>query len=196
MQREDTPLTPEQTALIENELVQHIGSMYNFAMSLTRYDEAESNDLVQDAFFKACRSISQYKEGTNAKAWLFTILKNGFINRYRQKSRSMTTEDIDKYFFKGTSEEKSAPQPFVDLGEDFFAQMLGDEVTNALNQLSPDFRSIIIMCDQEGMSYDDIASVLNVPIGTVRSRISRARNQLKTHLSEYGSQLGYVDRRG
>jgi RNA polymerase sigma factor (sigma-70 family) len=195
MQRDEPQLTPEQTALIESELLPHLDSMFNFAMHLTRYDETESNDLVQESMFKACRSVSQYKEGTNAKAWLFTILKNTFINRYRQKSRALTTEDIDKHFFKGPSDDTPIPQAFVDLREDFFSQMIGDEVSNALNQLSPDFKTIIILCDLEEMSYEDISSVLGLPIGTVRSRIHRARNQLKNILREYGRRQGYVDHR-
>jgi RNA polymerase sigma factor (sigma-70 family) len=144
---------------------------------------------------KACRAISQYREGTNAKAWLFTILKNAFINGYREKMRTPDVEDIEKVFFTGNAEEKEGPQKVVDLREEYFDRLLGDEITAALNSLSPDFRTIILLCDVEEFSYEEIASIIGVPIGTVRSRIHRARNHLKEKLQVYAREQGYQDKR-
>jgi RNA polymerase sigma factor (sigma-70 family) len=195
MRNEDQSLTPVQSHLIERELLPHLDAMYNFAMHLTRYNENESNDLVQDAFLKACRAVSQYREGTNAKAWLFTILKNAFINSYREKMRTPDVEDIEKVFFTGNAEEKEGPQKVVDLREEYFDRLLGDEITAALNSLSPDFRTIILLCDVEEFTYEEIASIIGVPIGTVRSRIHRARNHLKEKLQVYAREQGYQDKR-
>lgn len=195
MRPEDHILTPEQAQLIERELLPHIDAMFNFAMHLTRFQDDEADDLVQDAFLKACRAVGQYRPGTNAKAWLFTILKNAFINRYRERAKAPGIEDIEKVFFTGGVEEKEGPQKVVDLREEYFNSLLGDEVTHALNRLAPDFRTVILLCDMEEFSYEEIASILGVPIGTVRSRIHRARNLLKEELRDYARDQGFRDKR-
>ena len=195
MQPSDHILSSSQSLLIEREFIPQLEAMYNFAMHLTRYNEEESNDLVQDAIFKACRAVEQYKEGTNAKAWLFTILKNAFINRYREKLKHPDVEDIEKVFFKGGAEEKEGAHRAVDLRDDFFDKLLGDEVTTALNSLSPDFQTVIHLCDLQNFSYEEISSILDIPLGTVRSRIHRARNLLKEKLRDYAVNNGYQDKR-
>lgn len=191
----DLTLTPEQNRIVETELLPHIDAVFNFAMHLTRYNQNEADDLVQEAYLKACRAVGQYKTGTNAKAWLFTILKNAFINRYREKMKTPDIEDIEKVFFTGT-EEREGTARLVDLREELFQNMLGDEVTQAVNRLSPDFRTVIILCDVEDFSYDEIAEIVGVPVGTVRSRIHRARNLLKEALRDYAKGFGYEDKRG
>lgn len=179
--------------IFEEEFLPQIESLYTFAYHLT-YNEEDANDLVQETYLKAYRFIDKYKEGTNAKAWLFKILKNVFINQYRRKSKQPTKvdyEDIVKYQDK----EDSRYSSYMDLREEMFQHMIGDEVTNAINALPVDFRVVILLCDIEGFTYEEISKIIDIPIGTVRSRLHRARNMLKEKLKEYAKSLGYKDKR-
>lgn len=167
----------------------HINSMYNFAYRLT-LDQDDSKDLVQDTYLKAYRFIDSFQQGTNAKAWLFRILKNSFINDYRKKSKEPSKVDYQEVESYYNSEEVDR-QITPDLRVEALRDMIGDEISNALNSLDVDFRTVIILCDLEGFKYDEMAKILDIPIGTVRSRLHRARNLLKEKLSEYAKQMGY-----
>lgn len=186
--------TPEQMAIFNNELLPQIDALYNFAFHLC-YNEADANDLVQEAYLKAFRFIDKYIPGTNAKAWLFKILKNAFINQYRKKSRRPTQVDYEEITSYHDSEDASYVD-FFDLRHEIFQGMMGDEVTNAINALPIDFRTVILLCDIEGFTYEEISKIINIPIGTVRSRLHRARNMLKATLSEYAKSMGFKDKRG
>ena len=170
----------------------HINSMYNFAYRLT-LDQDDSKDLVQDTYLKAYRFIDSFQQGTNAKAWLFRILKNSFINDYRKKSKEPSKVDYQEVESYYNSEEVDR-QITPDLRVEALKDMIGDEISNALNSLDVDFRTVIILCDLEGFKYDEMAKILDIPIGTVRSRLHRARNLLKEKLSEYAKQMGYNNR--
>ena len=167
----------------------HINSMYNFAYRLT-LDQDDSKDLVQDTYLKAYRFIDSFQQGTNAKAWLFRILKNSFINDYRKKSKEPSKVDYQEVESYYNSEEVDR-QITPDLRVEALKDMIGDEISNALNSLDVDFRTVIILCDLEGFKYYEMAKILDIPIGTVRSRLHRARNLLKEKLSEYAKQMGY-----
>ena len=167
----------------------HINSMYNFAYRLT-LDQDDSKDLVQDTYLKSYRFIDSFQKGTNAKAWLFRILKNSFINDYRKKSKEPSKVDYQEVESYYNSEEVDR-QITPDLRVEALKDMIGDEISNALNSLDVDFRTVIILCDLEGFKYDEMAKILDIPIGTVRSRLHRARNLLKEKLSEYAKQMGY-----
>ena len=167
----------------------HINSMYNFAYRLT-LDQDDSKDLVPDTYLKAYRFIDSFQQGTNAKAWLFRILKNSFINDYRKKSKEPSKVDYQEVESYYNSEEVDR-QITPDLRVEALKDMIGDEISNALNSLDVDFRTVIILCDLEGFKYDEMAKILDIPIGTVRSRLHRARNLLKEKLSEYAKQMGY-----
>ena len=186
--------TPEQMAIFNNELLPQIDALYNFAFHLC-YNEADANDLVQEAYLKAFRFIDKYIPGTNAKAWLFKILKNAFINQYRKKSRRPTQVDYEEITSYHDSEDASYVD-FFDLRHEIFQGMMGDEVTNAINALPIDFRTVILLCDIEGFTYEEISKIIDIPIGTVRSRLHRARNMLKATLSEYAKSMGFKDKRG
>ena len=167
----------------------HINSMYNFAYRLT-LDQDDSKDLVQDTYLKAYRFIDSFQQGTNAKAWLFRILKNSFINDYRKKSKEpakVDYQEVESYYNSEEVDRQITP----DLRVEALKDMIGDEISNALNSLDVDFRTVIILCDLEGFKYDEMAKILDIPIGTVRSRLHRARNLLKEKLSEYAKQMGY-----
>lgn len=179
--------------VFEEEFLPHLDALYTFAFHLT-YNEDDANDLVQETYLKAFRFIDKYVEGTNAKAWLFKILKNAFINQYRKQSKQpnrVDYEEIASYH----DEEDTTYSSYMDLREEMFQQMMGDEVTTAINTLPVDFRTVILLCDVEGFTYEEIAKIVDIPIGTVRSRLHRARNMLKEKLSEYAKKFGYQDKR-
>lgn len=179
--------------VFEEEFLPQIDSLYTFAYHLT-YNEEDANDLVQETYLKAYRFIDKYKEGTNAKAWLFKILKNVFINQYRRKSKQPTKVDYEE-IITYQDEEDTKYSSYMDLREEMFQHMIGDEVTNAINALPVDFRVVILLCDIEGFTYEEISKIIDIPIGTVRSRLHRARNMLKEKLKEYAKSLGYKDKR-
>jgi len=179
----------EKERVFENEFLPHIDSMYNFAYRLT-FDEDDAKDLVQDTYLKAFRFIQSFEQGTNAKAWLFRILKNSFINDFRKKSKQPAKVDYQEVetFYNSDDVDKSITTV---LRVDAVQDMIGDEISNALNSLDVDFRTVIILCDLEGFKYDEMAKILDIPIGTVRSRLHRARNLLKEKLNDYAKKMGY-----
>ncbi|HMI66920.1 MAG TPA: sigma-70 family RNA polymerase sigma factor [Cyclobacteriaceae bacterium] len=179
----------EKNEIFNNEFLPHIRSMYNFGYRLT-LDQDDAKDLVQDTYLKAYRFIESFQKGTNAKAWLFRILKNSFINDYRKKSKEPSKVDyqeVETYYNSEDVDRQITP----DLRVEALKDMIGDEISNALNALDVDFRTVIILCDLEGFKYEEMAKILDIPIGTVRSRLHRARQLLKEKLSEYAKQMGY-----
>ena len=180
--------------IFEEELMPQIDALYNFAYHLT-YSEADSNDLVQETYLKAYRFIASYEVGTNAKAWLFKILKNAFINQYRKKTKQPTKVDYQEIVNFHAEENDTNYSSYLDLREEIFQGMMGDEITIAINSLEVPFRTVILLCDVEGFKYEEISKILDVPIGTVRSRLHRARNMLKEKLKSYAKSLGYIDNR-
>jgi RNA polymerase sigma factor (sigma-70 family) len=179
----------EKNEVFNGEFMPYIKSMYNFGYRLT-LDEDDAKDLVQDTYLKAYRFIESFQKGTNAKAWLFRILKNSFIIDYRKKSKEPSKVDYQEVETYYNSEEVDR-QITPDLRVDSLKDMIGDEISNALNSLDVDFRTVIILCDLEGFKYDEMAKILDIPIGTVRSRLHRARNLLKEKLSQYAKEMGY-----
>ncbi|MEM6358854.1 MAG: sigma-70 family RNA polymerase sigma factor [Bacteroidota bacterium] len=179
----------EKELIFDTEFLPHIDSMYNFAYRLT-FDEDDSKDLVQDTYLKAYRFITSFERGTNAKAWLFRILKNSFINDFRKKSKEPSKVDYQEVesYYNSDEVDKTIT---TDLRVETVQDMIGDEISNALNALDVDFRTVIILCDLEGFKYDEMAKILDIPIGTVRSRLHRARNLLKEKLSGYAKKMGY-----
>lgn len=179
----------EKNAIFDQEFMPHIDSMYNFGYRLT-FDEDDAKDLVQDTYLKAYRFINSFEQGTNAKAWLFRILKNSFINDYRKKSKQpakIDYQEVETYYNSDDVDYGIT----TDLRVDAVKDMLGDEISNALNSLAVDFRTVIILCDLEGFTYEEMAKILDIPIGTVRSRLHRARNLLKEKLRSYAQNMGY-----
>jgi len=183
----------DRQRVFNQEFMPHIDAMYNFAFRLT-LDEDDAKDLVQETFMKAYRFINSFETGTNAKAWLFRILKNSFINNYRKQSKQPSKVDYQEVetFYNSDSVNENIT---TDLRVETVQHLIGDEITNALNSLDVDFRTVIILCDLEGFTYEEMAKILDIPIGTVRSRLHRARNLLKEKLKQYASSLGYKDKR-
>ena len=178
--------------VFERELLPHADALSTFAYHLT-YNEEDANDLVQETYLKAYRFIDKYDEGTNAKAWLFKIMKIAFINQYRKKSKRPTQVDYEEVVGFHEEEEDTSFSSYLDLRQEIYQDMMGDEITTAINALPVDFRTVILLCDIEGFKYEEIAKIVDIPIGTVRSRLHRARQMLKEKLREYASKKGYSE---
>ncbi len=173
------------------EIIPHLDTLYNFALRLTT-DPNDAEDLVQDTIVKAYRFFSSYEKGTNAKAWLFRILKNSFINNYRKVSKKPQEVDYDEVstFYETIRAESTDTS---DLEKIMFRELIDDDVSRALERLPEDFRTVVLLCDVEGFTYEEIANMLDVPIGTIRSRLHRGRNLLKTQLMEYARKRGFTE---
>lgn len=175
----------------EQEVMPHIHTLFGAALRLTRsYSEAE--DLVQETYLKAFRSFSQFEVGTNCKAWLFRILTNTFINKYRRKIKER--EILDSEF---RSTEKTQDN-LGDMGKDtnpeseMANKFLSDEVLGALEKVPPDFRMVVVLSDIYGCSYKEIAKKIKIPIGTVMSRLFRGRRLLQEQLVDYAVKNGVI----
>lgn len=174
----------------ENEALPHMDALYNFALRMTG-DSDEADDLVQETFLKAFRFFDKFEKGTNAKAWLFRIMKNSYINDYRKQTREpdkVDYEDIQN-FYETIKATEIKSQHYE---EDAFSKLLDDDVSKAITNLPEDFRTVIILSDIEGFTYEEIADFVDCPVGTVRSRLHRARKMLYTNLYGYAKDKGYI----
>jgi len=174
----------------EKEAVPHMDALYNFALRMTG-DEDDADDLVQETFLKAFRFFDKFEKGTNCKAWLFRILKNSFINDYRKTSKEPNKVDYDdvQNFYETIKADEVETQHYE---EDAFANLLDDDISKALTELPEDFRTVIILSDIEGFTYDEISEFVDIPVGTVRSRLHRARKMLYVQLFDYAKDKGFV----
>ena len=183
-------ISKKQTAF-NDEIIPHLDSLYNFALRLTT-DHSDAEDLVQDTIVKAFRFFDSYEKGTNAKAWLFRILKNSFINNYRKnlkKPQSVDYDEVSSYYESVRAERTDTS----DLESIIYRNLMDDNFTSALAKLPEDFRTVVLLCDVDGFTYEEISNMLDVPIGTIRSRLHRGRNLLKTELYEYAKKRGFTD---
>ncbi len=178
-----------QDKIFEEEFLPHADALTNFAYYLSQ-DEADSEDLVQDTFIKAYKAAESYELGTNSKAWLFRIMKNTFINEYKRRKRRGQTVDYEE-IITYHDEEDSPLTSYTDLRTEIFGSMMGDEMMIAINELPTDYRTILILCYVEEFQYEELAAIFEIPIGTVRSRLARARALLKEKLHLYATDLGY-----
>ena len=167
----------------------HLNHLYRFALYLTR-KESDAEDLVQDTCMRALRFFHQFEVGTNFKAWIFTIMNHAHLSEQKRRSRekdwlsSGKPTELASYL----DEQGQAENPEVLL----LKSIPDAEVQKALRSLPEEFRSAIVLCDVEEMTYSEIADILHCPIGTVRSRIARARRQLHTLLYNYARREGIV----
>ncbi|MDH3252952.1 MAG: sigma-70 family RNA polymerase sigma factor [Ignavibacteria bacterium] len=174
----------------EREALPHMDLLYNYALRTTN-NTADADDLVQDTYLKAYRFWDKYEKGTNIRAWLFRIMKNSYINRYRKEVKEPGKVDYDEVKdFYNTIRDDSVDSN--DLQESVFGNLLDDDVANAIAELPEDFRTVVILCDIEGLPYEEIAQFVECPLGTVRSRLHRGRKLLRARLMEYAKKRGYV----
>ncbi|WP_421797529.1 sigma-70 family RNA polymerase sigma factor [Haliscomenobacter sp.] len=180
--------------ILEEELLPQAEALLTFAYHLT-YNQQDAEDLVQETYMKAYKAIDKYIEGTNAKAWLFKILKNTFINDYRRKSRGPAMKELDEVIAYQNRENTPYSSAHAGLAVESYESAMGDEVTMAINKLSMNFREVLLLSDVEDFSYEEISKILDIPIGTVRSRLNRARNAVKEDLQLYAQSMGFKDNR-
>jgi RNA polymerase sigma-70 factor, ECF subfamily len=174
----------------EAEAFPHKDILYNFSLRTTGNAD-DAKDLLQETFMKAFRFWDKYEKGTNIRAWLFRIMKNSYINRYRKETREPGMVDYDdvENFYDSIRDDSTDSN---DLQKQMYSNMLSDEVTGALQSLPEDFRTVVILCDIEQLTYEEISDFLNCPIGTVRSRLHRGRKMLEEKLHDYAKQRGIL----
>jgi RNA polymerase sigma-70 factor (ECF subfamily) len=174
--------------------MQYAPQLYSAALRMTR-NSADAEDLVQETYLKAYRSFRTYEEGSNLRAWLYRILTNTFINTYRAKQRRPTETDLDDvedlYLYRrlGSMETALAARSAEDTMFELFTD---DEVKAALEDLPENFRLPVLLADVEGFSYKEIAEMLEIPIGTVMSRLHRGRKAMQKALFEFARARGLV----
>jgi RNA polymerase sigma-70 factor, ECF subfamily len=182
-------------ATFADQAMEHMPSLYAAALRMTR-NPADAEDLVQETYLKAYRAFESFTEGTNLKAWLYRILTNTYINRYRAKMRRPDETDLDDvedlflYRRLGGLEEARASRSGVDELLDWFTEA---EIKEAVEALPEQFRLAVLLADVEGFSYKEISEILDVPMGTVMSRLHRGRKALHKALYEYAERRGLVD---
>jgi RNA polymerase sigma-70 factor (ECF subfamily) len=170
-----------------DEALTHLDTLYRGALRLTRNPE-KAQDLVQDTYVRALRYRKSFQTGTNMKAWLFAIMRNLFWDRFKGSRREdVSLDDIGEFALYDQLKESS------DLPErDVLDRIAASEVVSAIESLPPLHREVVLLVDVEGFSYKDAAQVLGIPIGTVMSRLHRARQQLQKSLYDYAVESGIV----
>lgn len=175
----------EEVALV------HTDALLRTALRMTK-NQSDSEDLVQETMLKAYRFFDRFERGSNIKAWLFKIMTNIFINNYRQKSRkpaSVSYEEIDDNFLYHQLE--NSRNKVADPEEVLFAKLIDGDVRNAIDELPEDFRMVVVLAFLEEFSYEEIAEIADIQLGTVKSRLHRARKLLQKSLWKYALLRGF-----
>ena len=177
-----------------DDAMQFAPQLYSAALRMTR-NAADAEDIVQETYLRAYRSYESFEKGTNLRAWLFRILTNTFINAYRAKQRRPQETDVDDvddlYLYRRV---RSADVSSRSAEETLFDLFTDDEVKQALEDLPESFRLPVLLADVEGFSYREIAEMLDVPIGTVMSRLHRGRKSMQKALAQFAAERGLLDR--
>jgi RNA polymerase sigma-70 factor (ECF subfamily) len=172
--------------------LEHLDPLYSAALRLTK-NERDAEDLVQDTFMRAYRFFDKFERGTNIKAWLFKILTNTFINRYRRKVKERSVVEgserdtvHERFMSRDATEYAANPEQY------FSDRLLSDDVLRAIDALPIDFRLVVILADLQEFSYKEIAEILACPVGTVMSRLYRGRKLLQKTLRAYAVHAGVL----
>ncbi len=175
----------EKNREFEEVAFRYMNPLYIAALRMTG-DKSEAQDLVQDSYLRAYRFFDRFKRGTNFRAWLFKILRNVYINKYYKTLRIPQMVEISNIEESGDLVTTATPE------NEIFSSLLDDEVANAVGALPEEFRDVIVLSDLDGLSYKEIAEILDCPMGTVMSRLHRGRKLLRKSLYEYAKERGYV----
>lgn len=177
----DLPLeeSDERRLSFEREALVHLDALFRVALRFVG-NGADADDLVQDTLFRAYQAWDQFERGTNAKGWLITILRHVFINDYRRNVRRRQILNSD------------APPAVEHTTVRFFDDLVDDEVIRAIDGLPLQFREVVMLRDVEDLTYEEIAGMLGIPVGTVKSRLFRARELLQKALREYAVSTGVI----
>jgi RNA polymerase sigma-70 factor (ECF subfamily) len=181
-------------ANFERDAMQYAPQLYSAAMRMTR-NPADAEDLVQETFLKAYRAYHTFEEGTNLKAWLYRILTNTYINKYRKDSRRPSEVDLgaveDLYLYRNIGSEESA-EAARSTEERVLEGLVESDIKEAVEDLPENFRLPVLLADLAGFSYKEIADILDIPIGTVMSRLHRGRKAMEKSLWDYAVKRGLV----
>lgn len=168
----------------ESEALPHLDTLYRVALRLTG-EPAAAEDLVQETMLRALKAWGSFRPGSNARAWLVTILRNQFVNSWRSAKRSPAGVDVD-----------AIPEPADPKDPDpegrFFRELVDEEVLRAVDDLPTEFREVLVLSDMENLPYAEIAESLGIPVGTVKSRLFRARRILQGQLRAYAESTGLI----
>lgn len=178
-------------AAFEAVALEHFSTLYNTALRLTR-NASEAQDVVQETLLKAYRFFERFEPGTNMKAWLFTILRNTYINTYRKAVRGYEQVDFDRiepFYAEPTNEVEFLDQAML---ESLLPHIVQDDVKRALDALPEAYRLVVLLADMADFSYKDIAAIVGCPEGTVMSRLFRGRRLLRKSLHDFAHKGGYV----
>jgi RNA polymerase sigma-70 factor (ECF subfamily) len=171
--------------------LKHFNALYNTAVRMTRNHSA-AQDLVQDTYLKAYRFFDRFEPGTNLKAWLFTILRNTYINTYRKTARQQPQVDFEHVsLFYADPSPSSAWQDRASV-EELLRHVVHDDVKRALDELPEEYRLVVLLADLEDFSYKEIAAIVDCPVGTVMSRLFRGRRLLRKRLEDFAKKSGYI----
>jgi len=178
----------------ESAALEHIDSLFNVGMRMTRNRE-EAEDLVQETYLKVHRFSHTFKEGSNLKAWLFKILRNTFINSFRKKIREpkeVRYNEVEDFYLYNRIKIDKANDVNLSGNVANIYEFLEDEVKNAVDNLPLAFKEVVLYSDIEDLSYGEISEIIGCPIGTVKSRLFRARKLLQKSLWNYANERGYL----
>lgn len=191
---ESTRTEATRRAEFEAEALPHLDAVYRFALRLTGTQD-QAQDLVQDTFLRAYKSWDLYTPGTNCKSWLFTICRNLFVRQWERGVRH------DEIVAENAARDGSGMEPVnpvwatvegLDPEGEFFESFVDEEILRAIGRLPEEYRMAVMLSDVEGLAYDEIAELLDVPVGTVKSRLFRGRRRLQKVLYDYAVENGYL----
>jgi len=174
----------------EKEMMPYMDMLYSYAYYLSG-DREQANDILQDTYLKAFRFYDKFERGTNAKAWLYRIMKNTYINEYRRTHRLPDIVEYDEHISSYQMSRGGNPAS-GDLRAMLETQTFDDDIAGAIAALPDKFKSVVVLRDIEELPYEEIAEALEIPIGTVRSRLHRARAILFERLKGYARDRGYA----
>jgi RNA polymerase sigma-70 factor, ECF subfamily len=181
----------EQRRRFEEEALPHLDALYTMAVRLAR-NPHDASDLVQETILRAYRFFDRFEQGTNCRAWLLTILFNNFRNGYRRSAREQPAGSPEEFERKLEAESLRPDAPNSDPAAGLAETGMEREVEAALEALPAEFREALLLVDVQELSYQEISQVLNIPIGTVKSRVSRGRSMLREALTAYAKERGII----
>lgn len=185
---------PLQSTGFAEEALPHLDAVYRFALRLSGSTDA-AEDLVQETYLRALRAWSQYVAGTSAKSWLFTICRNVFL---RGEERARRHQEIVSGATQPSLPTGGEPEPAMwaaqrlDPEGDFLRSIVDEQILEAISALPEDYRTAVALSDMEGLSYAEIAELMDVPVGTVKSRLFRGRRLLQEALYEHAREIGII----